>query len=194
MDDPRRAREVGTGFVVKGDKRKQLALRLVFALPVLLILAAGVWLARDTGPAPATRSSGSSALALAGADVLTGEEVALADFAGKPVVITIWASWCPGCRAEARALAHFAEQHPDVGFLGINFQDSREAARGFYEEYGWDFPSIFDPDGRLALRLGLQGTPTTIFLDSEHREAARIVGETDEAGFAGGLRRATGDA
>jgi hypothetical protein len=60
--------------------------------------------------------------------------------------------------------------------------------------YDWRFPSVFDPEGRIAYELGLQGTPTTIFLDTDHREVARIVGETDEAGLLNGLKRATADA
>jgi thiol-disulfide isomerase/thioredoxin len=106
-------------------------------------------------------------------------------------VITIWASWCPGCNAEAPTLARFAKAHPEAGFIGVDSSDTRDAARDLYEKYGWQFPSVFDPDGRTAGELGLQGTPTTIFLDAEHREVARIVGETDAAGFAGGLEQAT---
>jgi len=169
-----------------------------------VVVAAGIVVARDTGPAQPTltpvsnptpaASAGSnedSAIGFAGGDVLTGKTLSLADFSGKPVVINIWASWCPGCNAEARALAEFAEAHPEAAFVGINFQDSKDAARGFYDAYGWTFPSVFDPDGQIAFSLGLQGTPTTIFLDSRHREVARIVGETDEQGFADGLAAAT---
>lgn len=174
-----------------GGKRAHLVLA---GIVVAALVAGGAFLARDRGPAAPTRSGGPSGLELRGTDVVTGEDVSLAAFAGKPVVVNIWASWCPGCNAEALALARFAESHPDVGFLGINFQDSQEAARSFYRRYGWRFPSIFDPQGELAFRLGLQGTPTTIFLDAEHREAARIVGETDEAGFAAGLERAAAGA
>lgn len=174
------------------------------AVLVATLVVAGVVVARDTGPAqpivtpvsnPTAASSAegdeSGAISLSGPDVLTGETVSLADFRGKPVVINIWASWCPGCNAEARALGEFAEAHPEAAFVGINFQDSKDAARGFYDAYGWAFPSVFDPEGQIAFSLGLQGTPTTIFLDSRHREAARIVGETDEQGFADGLAAAT---
>jgi len=182
-------------------KRRMLA--AAAAVLTAGVLAAGVVVARDTGPAQPTLTPLSSpnaaagperdgaAVTLEGADMLTGEAVSLADYSGKPVVINIWASWCPGCNAEARALGAFAEAHPEAAFVGINFQDSKGAAGDFYEAYGWTFPSVFDPDGRIAFSLGLQGTPTTIFLDSRHREAARIVGETDERGFADGLAAAT---
>lgn len=174
------------------------------AVLTAVVVAAGVVVARDTGPAqptltpvsnptptPSSAGDEGDAISFSGEDVLTGETVSLAEFRGKPVVINVWASWCPGCNAEARALGAFAEAHPEAAFVGINFQDSQGAARGFYDEFGWTFRSVFDPDGRIAFALGLQGTPTTIFLDSRHREAARIVGETDRQGFADGLAAAT---
>ncbi len=183
--------------------RNRRMLAAAAAAMTAVVVVAGVVVARDTGPAqptltpvPNPNSSADanqegSAITLEGSDVLTGKTVSLESFSGKPVVINIWASWCPGCNAEARALGAFAEAHPEAAFVGINFQDSKAAAGDFYEAYGWTFPSVFDPDGRIASSLGLQGTPTTIFLDSRHREAARIVGETDERGFAEGLAAAT---
>jgi thiol-disulfide isomerase/thioredoxin len=160
-------------------------------LAVGAVLVAGVLLS-DSGPAaPVASPAAAGAVSFSGTDVLTGEALDLAAYAGKPVVVNIWASWCSGCNAEAGALRDFAAAHPEAAFVGVNFQDSREGARSFYEEHDWAFPSVFDPDGAIALGLRLQGTPTTIFLDADHREVARIVGETDEAGFAQGLEQAT---
>lgn len=171
--------------------RRRLTFIAVGAAVVAVVIV-GAILARDTGPAtPVTSGKASDRLSVSGTDVLTGKTVSLAEFEGKPVVLTIWASWCPGCNAEARTLAGFAEAHPEAAFFGVDFQDTKDEARSFYRRYGWRFPSVFDPEGRIADRLGMQGTPTTIFLDAEHREVARIVGETDEAGFRDGLEQAT---
>jgi cytochrome c biogenesis protein CcmG/thiol:disulfide interchange protein DsbE len=174
--------------------RRSLIIAAVVAV-IGVVVIVGAILARDTGPAPAVSSRGASErLTVGGTDVVSGRQISLAQFDGKPVVLTIWASWCPGCNAEAFTLARFAKAHPEAGFLGVDFQDSKDAARSFYRQYGWRFPSVFDPDGRIADELGLQGTPTTIFLDAEHREVARVVGETDAAGFASGLEKATAGA
>jgi thiol-disulfide isomerase/thioredoxin len=128
---------------------------------------------------------------LLGEDPITGEEVALADFGGKPVVINVWASWCPGCIEEAVDLREFAADHPDVVVLGIDFQDTVQGARDFYRRWDWTHPSIFDSAGTQTAALGLFGMPTTFFLDREHRIAARVVGATDRAGFDHGLQLAT---
>ncbi len=172
--------------------RSRRAVIAAAALALVAVLASGVVIARQSGPAAVVASAGNEkAVALSGRDVVSGRVVDLAEFRGKPVVINIWASWCPGCNAEAAALGRFARAHPEVAFVGVNFQDSPSAARAFYKRYGWTFPSIADPDGEIAFALRLQGTPTTIVLDAEHREVARIVGETDEAGFAEALARAS---
>lgn len=158
------------------------------------VVAVGVLVARDSGPATAIPSGGGPGLELSGVDPVTGAEVSLSGFAGRPVVLNFWASWCPGCYAEARALVSFARKHPEAQVIGINFQDDRGGARDFHRRFDLPFPSIADPNGRIGSRLRLQGMPTTVFLDAEHREVARIVGETDEAGFEKGLREATGGA
>jgi thiol-disulfide isomerase/thioredoxin len=174
--------------------RRNLTIAALVAA-VAAVVTVGALLGRDTGPATAVPSSGDAGgVAFEGESIFDGDNVSLSRFEGKPVVVTIWASWCPGCNAEARRLARFAKAHPEAGFIGVDFSDTKEDARGFYEKYGWEFPSVFDPDGRIAGELGLQGTPTSIFLDREHREVARIVGETDEAGLAGGLEKATASA
>ena len=128
---------------------------------------------------------------LGGQDPITGKEVELADFQGKPVVINIWASWCPGCNEEAADLREFAADHPEIVVLGVDFQDTVDGARGFYRRWGWTHPSIFDSAGTQTAALGLFGLPTTLFLDGRHRIVARVVGATDRTGFERGRELAT---
>jgi thiol-disulfide isomerase/thioredoxin len=156
------------------------------------LIAGGVLAARGNGPAQALPavSTGGSALNLSGRDPLTGRHVSLAAFKGKPIVLNVWGSWCTGCREEARDLAAFTRSHPNEQTVGIDTQDTSGGARAFYREFSWHHPSIADPDGSIAASLGLQGTPTTFFLDRRHRVVTRIVGATNKAGFEAGLRAA----
>jgi thiol-disulfide isomerase/thioredoxin len=165
------------------------------AAVAVVILVVGVLAARGTGPAQATSSAsggsgGGDVIDVSGTDPITGKDVSLASFKGKPTVLAIWASWCHGCNEEALHLAEVAKKRSDVAFVGLNYSDSTDGAQWFYGEYGWDFPSIGDPTGAKAISLGLQGTPTTIFLDSEHREVTRILGATDVAGFESAIDQA----
>lgn len=138
-----------------------------------------------------TVKAGKRAPELSGTNPITGKPVSLSDFEGKPVVVNIWASWCPPCRAEAPEIKRFVDAHPEAVMLGIDFQDTVEGAKAFYREFAWTHPSISDPTGKLAQRLGLQGLPTTIFLTPDHREVARVVGETDFVRLERGLQLAT---
>ena len=174
--------------------RRRRTLAFVGAAAALgAAVGAGVVFARgNSHPAKAAPSATSAvgAVEVRGTDPVTGKRVDLASFSGKPVVINIWASWCPGCNQEAADLARFARAHQDAQVVGVDIEDTRGDARAFYRHWGWHHPSVFDPQGSIAARLGLQGLPTTIFLDARHRPVARIVGASNLTGFADGLRKA----
>jgi thiol-disulfide isomerase/thioredoxin len=127
---------------------------------------------------------------LRGVDPVTGKDVSLADFRGKPVVVNVWASWCPGCNEEAADLRRFAAAHPEAVVLGIDFQDTQAGAKDFYRRWGWTHASIWDVSGSQTGALGLQGLPTTYFLTADHKIAAQVVGASDFAGFEQGLEAA----
>lgn len=197
-----------------GRSRNRMLVITAGSLAVAGLIVAGVFAAGDTAPAranlatpgaPATaqtpaQDAGAPArllkgtgdpIRISGTDPITGKRVNLERFTGKPVVLAIWASWCPGCNEEAPHLSKVAAGRSDVHFVGLNYRDDRGGARGFYAKYGWTFPSIEDASGEVSFNLGLQGTPTTIFLDSEHREIGRIVGATDAAGFEDAVNQIT---
>src|SRR5574341_1241826 len=70
--------------------------------------------------------------------LLDARTIRLSDFHGKVVFLNFWASWCPPCRAEARLLEQSWQRYKDQGvvFLGVDIQDTEEAARGFIQEFG----------------------------------------------------------
>ncbi|MBA2537568.1 MAG: TlpA family protein disulfide reductase [Actinobacteria bacterium] len=184
--------------------RRRALLALAFA-SVAAVFAAGLVLARSSGDsneaapssamrqstgAEPTRADGTAAPDLAGEDPVTGKHVDLAEFRGKPVVINVWASWCPGCNEEAVALREFAAAHPEAVVLGLDFQDTVEGAKAFYRKWGWSHPSIYDVAGTKTAAIGLVGLPTTYFLDERHKVMAQVIGATDRAGFERGLELA----
>jgi thiol-disulfide isomerase/thioredoxin len=176
--------------------RRSSLRRLGIPIVVVIVVAAligGYFAARSNGPASATRVTHQSdgALELTGTDPVTGRHVDLASYRGKPVVLNVWGSWCEGCNAEAADLARFGRSHPEVQLIGVDTQDSSSGARSFYRRWGWRHPSIADPRGELAARLGLQGTPTTFFLNARHQIVTQIVGATNLGGFNQGLAAAT---
>jgi cytochrome c biogenesis protein CcmG, thiol:disulfide interchange protein DsbE len=157
---------------------KRFVLRYTLAAAVL---ALGLAAAADAARRPA----------LAGTDVLTGKHVTLTQFAGKPVFVNVWGSWCYGCTEEAPTLARFARAHArEVAFLGIDTEDSKRAARAFCNRYGLRYPSIWDPRGMLAGAWS-RGAPTTLVFDRRHLFVKRIEGTVSRAQLEAALRRVT---
>ncbi|MCF6524715.1 TlpA disulfide reductase family protein [Streptomyces sp. JJ36] len=117
-----------------------------------------------------------------------GKRISLSDYRGKIVVVNVWGSWCAPCRAEAPHLAKVAEETADEGvaFVGINTRDlDRANARAFERTYDIDYPSFYDPHGRLLLKfpkntLSPQTIPSTVVLDREGRIAVRALKELDD--------------
>lgn len=115
---------------------------------------------------------------------LDGRHLSLAADRGKVVVVNVWGSWCPPCRAEADVLVAAARELRPKGvvFLGINSRDPSAAqARAFVRRYDVPYPSIYDPSGKnlLAFRgtLGPTSIPSTVVIDPQGRVAASILGE-----------------
>ena len=171
--------------------RRALIAAVLGAVALLGAVVGGIVLATRGDATVATAAPPASpAPPVAGIDPVTGKHVSLADYAGKPVVINVWASWCPPCHEEAPDLARFARAHPEVQLLGIDILDTKEGAREFYAEYDLPYPSVFDPTAEIALSFGLQGQPITYFLNERHEIVGRIIGGSDLAGFESALSAA----
>ena len=117
-------------------------------------------------------------------ETLEGKDLSLSAYAGKVVVVNVWGSWCPPCRAEADNLAAAAEQLAPKGvvFLGIDTREpSRDNGLSFQRRYDVPYPSLYDPGGRtlLAFRRTLtpNAIPSTVVIDAQGRVAASILGE-----------------
>ncbi len=107
-----------------------------------------------------------------------GSTIRLEDLKGKVVFLNFWASWCPPCRAEARMLEEAWRKYKDDGvvFLGVNTQDTEEAARNFLEEFSITYPNGQDPGGRIAIDYGTWGLPESFFIDAAGRITYKHVG------------------
>jgi cytochrome c biogenesis protein CcmG/thiol:disulfide interchange protein DsbE len=124
-----------------------------------------------------------------------GEEVSLADYRGKAVVLNFWASWCEPCKREAPLLeaAWRENRDRDVVVLGVNAQDFESDARGFVERYGLTYPILHDGPGSSVGRYGLTGFPETYWVDRRGRLVAHVEGEFTEEELERNLARALGE-
>ena len=142
---------------------------------VALVLASGVvWIAVSQVPASATTSGAipSPREGFAAPDftleTLAGESVTLSDLRGKAVVVNLWASWCPPCRAEMPALQSAYEADKDRGLeilaIDMTYQDSEQDAARFAQEFGLTFTIPLDRDGSVARQYLLRALPSTFFV------------------------------
>jgi cytochrome c biogenesis protein CcmG/thiol:disulfide interchange protein DsbE len=92
-------------------------------------------------------------------------EKRIAALEGYPVVANLWASWCNPCRQEFPTLQKLSARYgKEVAFIGVNSQDSDDAAKTFLKEAPLSYPSYTDPDGKIGPSLGTRGGyPDTAF-------------------------------
>lgn len=120
---------------------------------------------------------------------LDGRAVPLPALAGKPMVLNLWASWCPPCRREMPALARSQREEPGVTFVFVNQRESAVAVRTFLAAEGLSLTNVMlDPDGSLAGLTGSPGLPTTLFFDAKGRLVDRRLGELSPATLAQRLK------
>ena len=102
-------------------------------------------------------------------EMFTGATATLADYAGRPLVVNFWASWCPSCVAEMSAafLPAQRELGEQVDFLGVNIQDERQKALELVAETGVLFDLAEDTDGALYRALGGLGMPFTVLVSAD---------------------------
>lgn len=98
----------------------------------------------------------------------TDAEISSADFAGKPMVINFWATWCGPCKTEQPVLDWAANQYKDRAvFVGIVFEDTEDNTKRFLREMGQTYPQLFDPKSTVAVDYGVSGVPETYFINKE---------------------------
>ena len=152
------------------------------AIPVLALLAYGFRLDPRDIPSPLVGRP-AAAFTLAGFD---GTPVSLEAHRGRVIVVNFWASWCvPACYDEAPVLERNWRAYRDrgVAVIGIDIQDTDEAARKFIDTFSLTFPNARDTAGRVSVDYGVYGVPETFFIDRAGRIRAKHVGAVTDAVF-----------
>jgi cytochrome c biogenesis protein CcmG/thiol:disulfide interchange protein DsbE len=107
-----------------------------------------------------------------------GQHVSLAAFAGKPLIINFFASWCSPCKRETPLLARFYASHGGrTVIVGIDANDEAGPAEKFVQAAGVTYPVGSDPfPASTTTSYGVYALPQTFFLNAQHRIVKHVIG------------------
>jgi cytochrome c biogenesis protein CcmG/thiol:disulfide interchange protein DsbE len=108
-----------------------------------------------------------------------GQHVSLAGFAGRPLIINFFASWCTPCKRETPLLARYYAEHGGRDLIiGIDANDEAAPAEKFVQAAGVTYPIGFDPfPAPVTTSYGVYGLPQTFFLNAQHRIVKHVIGD-----------------
>jgi len=144
--------------------------RIIFYIFVLA--ASAVWIALSTNSAN-TADSSAPQTGFAAPDFtlqsIDGKTYTLSELKGNAVLVNLWATWCPPCRAEMPAIEKMYEEYKDQGFivLAVNMttQDDPAKIAPFIQEYGLTFPILLDEKSITASAYQMRSLPSSYFIN-----------------------------
>src|SRR5471032_381824 len=155
--------------------------------PLALGIAVGLLAWQFSGAAMLTGPARQPLLPTLALNAMNGEPTTLAATAhGKPVVVNLWASWCPPCRQEMPLLADAQRQRSDIAFIFVYQGEAAADAAQFIGQHGMA-NVLFDQHAELGRAVGSSAMPTTLFYDAGGKLADMHIGVLSAATLASKL-------
>jgi len=112
---------------------------------------------------------------------LDGNSVSLSDYAGTPLLVNFWATWCPPCRSELPLIQQYQDQYAgDFVVLAVDGAETAEDVRSFAEAQGYTMMFLLDTDYAVAELYQVRGFPTSVFIDADGAIQKVHIGELTE--------------
>lgn len=113
------------------------------------------------------------------------EKVSLYDNKGKPIIVNIWATWCPPCRSELGYFENAYKKYGDsITFMMVDLTDSRETVdtvRKFVKSNGYTFPVYYDSDRSASMAYNIRSIPMTLVISPNMELLASHTGALTES-------------
>ncbi|WP_067562370.1 TlpA disulfide reductase family protein [Halofilum ochraceum] len=115
-------------------------------------------------------------------ETLEGAAAGLDAYRGEPMVVNLWATWCPPCRREMPVLEEAQQRRDQVQFLFVNQGEGNRTIRKYLETEGLNLDNVLlDQHRALGQTVGSAGLPTTLFYDADGRLVDVHTGELSRA-------------
>ena len=99
---------------------------------------------------------------------LNGNQVSLAQFRGKVVILDFWATWCGPCRLSMPVMERIQHQYTDkLALLAINLEEEKEDVRGYVQSHGITSIVLLDQDGKTGQVYGTESIPMQVLIDRD---------------------------
>ena len=109
-----------------------------------------------------------------------GHEINISNFDGNLIILNFWATWCEPCKEEMPSLDRLQTNSELINLkvFAINIgREDKKKVNEFFEDLNIkNFEPYFDPPITLAKKFSLRGVPTSILIDKNGQEFARIIG------------------
>jgi peroxiredoxin len=144
-----------------------------FLFYFIILTAGAVWIAISADTTNATGKTSAPQAGFAAPDftlqTTDGEEYTLSELKGNAVLVNLWATWCPPCRAEMPAIEKMYQEYKDRGLvvLAVNmtYQDDLANVAPFIQDYGLTFPVLLEETGAVGAAYQLRSLPSSYFID-----------------------------
>jgi len=156
--------------------------RLLFLLIVVVAVALLGLLFWGLRRGPSTEVGGAVAMNRPAPEftvtTIDGKQLTLSELRGKTVVLNVWGSWCVPCQDEAGELNRSYGVYKDrnVVFVGIAWNDNDGEVRKFVDKYKVPYTIALDPEGKIAIDLGITGVPETYLINTQGQLTQKWVG------------------
>jgi peroxiredoxin len=155
-------------------------------LYILILIAGAAWIALSANPTTISNTGRTTApqVGFLAPDIELktpdGETYSLSELRGQAVLVNLWATWCPPCRAEMPAIERMYQEYKDQGFIvlavDMTAQDNPLDVVPFAKEYGLTFPILLDETGEVGEAYQLRSLPSSYFIDRQGVISEVVIG------------------